>query len=134
VAVTPTPAFSQSGLLGAVQFSTANTNRDGSTGTYSSSVAAGANGSLVDYIRFQAQTTTAAGLLRIFWSADNSTNWRLLAEVATSVVTVSGTVGGLSAVWTPDGGVPFNLPASGGLRFNTNLGETWCAFVHGSSL
>lgn len=134
MAVTATPCFSQSALLGLVQVATANSNRDGSTGTYSSSVAAGSNGSLVDYILFRGTVTSTAGSIRIFYSADNSTNWRLVGEVSTAAVTPSGTVLSDVVIWTPPGGVPFNLPASSGIKFCTANSETYNCFIHGSNL
>jgi hypothetical protein len=134
MSVTPTPAFTQSPLLAQVQMGTANTNRDGSTGTYSSAISAGANGSLVDYIAFKAIVTTTPGTLRIFYSPDSGTTWRLLDEVATAGAVVGATSPGESQIWIPPGGVPLNLPSTGQLKFCPNNSETWNVFVHGGNL
>ena len=46
--------------------STANTNRDGTTGTYVTLLTAGASGSRVDNICLTATSTTTAGMVRLF--------------------------------------------------------------------
>jgi hypothetical protein len=122
---TLTPRLTQAQLANA-----ANANRDGTTGTYSAALGVGANGSLVDYFCFQAITTTAAGLLRLFYSPDSGTTWRLLAEIPTPAVTVSGTVGGASALWVPPGGLPLPVPSTGQFKFTfPGAAETWNAFL-----
>ena len=128
MAITPTPIFCQKPRLETVQVTTANANRDGSTGAYSSAITAGANGSLLDAIIFQATVTSAAGLVRVFYAANGST-YRLLAEIVTAAATVSGTVPGNQVVWTPPGGVPLNLDANGTLIFNLANTETWNVHV-----
>ena len=133
MAVTATPAFAQALRCAMVQMSTANTNRDG-TGTLSSAVAAGSNGTIVDCIIFKAIVTTAAGTLRIFYSDDSGTTYRLLAEVTTAGATVSGTVKGEEVTWVPPGGVPFKMPSTGRLKFCPHNSETWNVFVEGEDL
>lgn len=49
-----------------VSISTANTNRDGTTGTYGTLMTAGASGSRVDRINLTATGTTTAGMVRLF--------------------------------------------------------------------
>lgn len=133
MAVTATPIYPQAGLVGLVQVTTANANRDGSTGTYSSSIAAGANGSLVDYIFFQATGTTAAGCLRIFYSADNATNWRLVQEVlAIGAVPDGSTISAEIEKWFPLLG-SFPLTVGSGIKFNVQNNETWNVFVIGGN-
>lgn len=134
MAVTATPVFTQVPLLAQTQVTTANSNRDGATGSYSTAISVGANGSLIDYILFQATVTTAAGLIRIFYSPDAGTTWRLLAEVVTSSATVSGTVGGAQVVWTPPGGLPLPAAASSQFKFNIANTETWTCLVAGGNL
>ncbi len=130
MAKTNIPVFTQNGLLGSVQFSTANTNRDG-TGTLSPSISAGVNDSLVDYIVFTTTATNAAGTLRIF--INNGSVTRLFAEVVTAAITASGTVAAATYTWIPPGNVPLWLPAGYSLYFCTNNAETWSAFVMGGS-
>jgi hypothetical protein len=70
---------------------TANTNRDGSTGAYVTIVSAGAApGSRIDSIRVIPVGTVTAGVVRLFVS--DGTNTRLLKEVMISAVTPSATV------------------------------------------
>lgn len=123
------PTFNQTPNLKYVQVTTANTNRDGTTGTYSSVLSWGANGGLVDWIKFQAIVTTAAGTLRIFISNDSGSTWRLLDEVPTQGATPSGTVPGETHVWTPPNNLPLNIPINGQLKFNVNNSETWNCIV-----
>ena len=132
MSVTATPALTQAPLLGQVQVTTANANRDGSTGTYSTAIAAGANGSLVDYIEFQATGTTAAGVLRIF--STDGVAYRLIGELATPAITPSGTDIAANVIWFPPGGVPLQLPSGYSLRFSTANTETWNVFVQGGNL
>lgn len=131
MAATNVPIFTQTPRAPTVQNpATANTNRDGSTGTYSSAITAGANGSLLDAIRFTAPGSTTAGLVRIFYADDGST-YRLLDEVVVSIVTPSGTVAAFTATWVPPGGVPFPMKAASTLKFNMNNAEAMncCALL-----
>lgn len=129
--VTATPIFIQTPRSEVVQNpATANTNRDGSTGTYSSAFTAGANGSLIDAIVFTAPGTTTAGLVRIFYAPDAST-YRLLAEVPVTAVTPSGTLAAFTATWTPPGGVPFPMKANSTLKFNMNNAEAMNCNIQG---
>lgn len=132
MSVTPTPALTQSGVLAHVAMSTANTNRT-DTGTFSSAIPIDANGWLIDYIRFQAHVTTAAGTLRIFYADDGST-YALYAEVASLGVTANGTTPAESKVWIPDGGRPLNPPVGAKLKFCPNNSEAWEVYVHGGKL
>jgi hypothetical protein len=131
MAVTATPIFLQTVRSETIQNpATANTNRDGSTGTYSSAFTAGANGSLIDAIVFTAPGTTTAGLVRIFYAADGIT-YRLIAEVVVTAVTPSGTVAAYTTTWTPPTGQPFGMKASSTLRFNMNNAELMNCTVNG---
>jgi hypothetical protein len=131
VAVTPTPILLQATRSEVIQNpATANTNRDGSTGTYSGAFTAGANGGLVDSITFTAPGTTTAGLVRIFY-ADNGSTYRLIGEVVVAAITPSGTVAAFTATWTPPDGLPMPLKASGTIRFNMNNAEAMNCHVKG---
>lgn len=133
MAVTPTPIFTQTPLLSQTQLTAANANRDGITGAYSTAISAGANGSLVDYIVFQATGTTAAGLLRVFYSSDSGATWRLLDEMPTLAITPSGTVPADRHIWIPPGGIPLPMPVNAQLKFNTNNAETWNVLAAGGN-
>lgn len=131
--MTNTPVFTQTPNTKVTQVTTANTNRDGTTGTYSAAITFGANGGLLDYIKFHATVTVNAGLLRIFYSPDSGTTWRLLDEVVVpATVTPSGTVAADDHIWVPPGNQPLNIPSTGQLKFNVNNAETWNVFVHES--
>jgi hypothetical protein len=79
---------------------------------------------MVDYIVFKATGNTAAGTLRIFYSANNSASWTLIDEITTGGVTASGTVPAEIQIWKPRLG-SFPLPASSGIKFNVNNTENW---------
>ena len=79
----------------AAQVTTANPNRDGTTGTYVNVFTAGATlGSRIDDIYMTATVTTAAGMIRLFIS--DGTNTRLLSETPVAAITVGAT----TAAWT----------------------------------
>lgn len=123
MAVTPTPILLQTTRSDVIQNpATANTNRDGSTGTYSSAYTVGANGGLIDAIVFTAPGTTTAGLVRIFHASDGST-YRLLAEVVVSAITPSATLASYTATWTPPTGQPFACKANSTFKTNMNNAE-----------
>lgn len=89
MAVTATPIFVQAPRSEVVAISTANTNRDAS-GTLSTAVSAGANGSMVRRIDITATGTTTAGVVRIF--VHDGAAYRLWKEVLVGAVTPSTTV------------------------------------------
>jgi hypothetical protein len=68
-----------------VTVSTANANRDGTTGTYGTVMTAGASGSRVDRINITATGTTTAGMVRLFVGT------ALVKEVPVIAVSPSGT-------------------------------------------
>jgi len=68
-----------------VLIATANTNRDGTTGTYGTLFTAGASGSRIDRIRVNAQVSTTAGMVRFFLSDS------LILEIPVQIVTVAAT-------------------------------------------
>ena len=61
-----TPQYVGTPQCPTVTISTANTNRDGTTGTYGTLMTAGASGSRIDRIRVSALATTTAGMVRLF--------------------------------------------------------------------
>jgi hypothetical protein len=133
VAANTAPIFTLTPRLTQAQLANANNaNRDGTTGTYSAALGVGANGSLIDYVCFQATTATLAGTLRLFYSPDSGTTWRLLAEVATAAVTPSATVPAASYLWVPPGGLPLPVPSTGQFKFTfPGATEQWNVFLSG---
>lgn len=135
--VTATPIYVQTPKATTVQVGTANTNRDGSTGTYSSEITVGANGGILESIKVHGTGTTTAGVVRAFYASDG-TNFRLLAEIMVTAITPStslaayGSTTPSEGLWVPPGGVPFNLTASSKLKFSTHNAETFNVHVsHG---
>lgn len=86
MAVTATPAFTQTPFIALAQVSAANTNRDG-TGTIVTVTAGTANGRRIDRIYIHATVTTTAGMVRLY--IDDGTNVRLWKEVPVTAITVS---------------------------------------------
>jgi hypothetical protein len=95
--------------------STANTNRDGTTGTYGTVMTAGASGSRVDTVRVQATATTTAGMIRFFIGT------ALIKELPVLAITPSAT----TPAWAAD--VEFEngliLEAAAVLKVSTNNAE-----------
>lgn len=89
MAVTATPIHVQTPRSEVVQVSTANTNRDG-TGTLSSAVNAGSNGSKVQRIDISATGTTTAGVVRLF--VYDGSAYRLWREILVSAITPSASI------------------------------------------
>jgi hypothetical protein len=102
------PQYTTHAISASVAFSTANTNRDGSTGTYATaytflSAANKGLGGRIDYLTVEATSTTTAGMIRLF------VNSALVREIAVSAITPSATV----KAWT--------IPASEGADINGRL-------------
>lgn len=124
------PAFASSPRHAQVAFSTANTNRDGTTGTYATGFTGGANGSRVERIRLHATGTTTAGVVRI-WIHDG-TNRYLWKEVLVQAITP----GTATAAWSADislaGANGILLPNnSHHIDFTTHNAEGFVAFIEG---
>lgn len=111
----------------AVSFTTANTNRDG-TGTIGDAFVPGANGSAVENVRIKAIGTTTAGMVRLY--VYDGATYRLIAEVAVTAITPSGTVQSFQADWTPPNGL-LPLPSGRKLGVSTHNGEQFIATTQG---
>jgi hypothetical protein len=103
-----TPQYTSHPISEVASISVANTNRDGSTGTYVTAYTflAAANkglGGRIDSVTVQATGTTTAGMVRMF------INTTLVREFAISAITPSGTV------------KAFALPTSEGADVNGRL-------------
>lgn len=90
MAVTATPIFTQTPKHVAVAVSTANTNADGTTGTYATIITAGANGAKVERLTLSTQGTNTADKVRLFI---NNKIWK---EYLFAATTPSNTVTNLS--------------------------------------
>lgn len=122
-----TPNYGGTPYIGMVQVATANTNRDGTTGTYGS-ISVGSAGSRVEEVVVSAIGTTTAGMVRLFLS--DGTNTRFLAEMVVSAITPSGTVKAWTARMLFDN---LCIPAGWTIKVNTNNAETFNVFAFGGS-
>jgi hypothetical protein len=104
--------------------SAANTNRDGTTGTYVTVFTAGASGSRIDDIRITAAGTVTAGVVRLF--VHDGTNGRLWQEVMVTATTPSTTVQVFNTALLNQA---LLLPTGYSLRASTNNAETFHIIV-----
>jgi hypothetical protein len=111
------------------QVSVANTNRDGTTGTYVNLVTAAASGTRIAEIVTQATVTTTAGMVRLFLT-DGSTT-RMFDEIAISAATVSASVKGnrVSTLYTN-----VVIPSGWSIKASTNNAEAINVFALGADL
>ena len=123
------PVFAVTPEIGMGQVSVANTNRDGTTGTYITLVTAAASGTRVAEIVTQATVTTTAGMVRLFLT-DGSTT-RMFDEIAVSAATVSASVKGnrVSTLYTN-----LVIPSGWSIRASTHNSEAINVFVLGADL
>lgn len=123
MAVTATPIFVQTPQSASVAITaTANTNVDGATGTYTTLMTAGANGSKVERIRLIC-TGTVAEKVRIF------INSKLFHEVLFAAVTPSNTV--TSLMTDLDFSAPGNaLYLSAGIVMKVNVNTGTSCLIH----
>lgn len=112
------------------QLSVANTNRDGTTGTYVTIFTPGANGSRINKITITASVTTTAGVIRLFVS--NGSVSYLYKELIVYAITPSTTV----AVWSYSlffpGEAGILLPSGWTLKASTHNAESFTVFVEGA--
>lgn len=127
------PLFSLTPVLSCAQVSVANSNRDGSTGTYVDVVTGAANGTRIDYIRIKAAVTTTAGMVRLFLYDGTST--RLYTEILVTAITASATVASfessLNLVFTT--GRPIILKSGDKIKANTEKAEAINVIAFGGS-
>ena len=123
------PVFAVTPEIGMGQVSVANTNRDGTTGTYVTLVTAAPSGTRVAEIVTQATVTTTAGMVRLFLT-DGSTT-RMFDEIAISAATVSASAKGnrVSTLYTN-----LVIPSGWSIRASTHNGEAINVFVLGADL
>lgn len=125
-----TPIFIATPKSPNVRFSTANTNRDGTTGTYGTLFTAGSNGSLFAGWRWTAEGNTTAGAVRLYIQDGGSGNVEMKKEMVVPAVTFSAGVTPVAeGEWYPPGGIM--LSASSVVKVSTHIGETFSAFLEG---
>lgn len=131
MAVTATPVFSQTPAVSILALSTANTNLDGTTGTYSSTFTPGSDGCRIELFRLVARGTTTAGKVRIFLSVDSGSTWALYREFTVTAATPSATISAYEDEYIPS--KPFSIPSTGRIKANTNNSENFNLFIIGGN-
>lgn len=124
--------------IGSQLVSTANTNRDGATGTVVTIFTAGANGSEVYWVSVKARGATTGGMIRLFLH-DGTSYKGLLREIPVEAVpSPSATVQTFAAivplVMMAEGkpGLPLLLPNGWSLRASTHNGEQFDVIAQGA--
>lgn len=84
------PVFAVTPRIGMAQVSVANTNYDGTTGTYVDVITGASTGTRVAEIVIQAAATTTAGMVRLFIT--DGTTTRMFDEISVAAATVSASV------------------------------------------
>jgi len=125
--------FPQAPNNGHVSIATANTNLDGTTGTYSATIITpGANGTIVNSIYVKAKVTTTAGMVRFFSSDGTTTN--LILELSVTAVTPSATVQSFSKMLTDTDFGNLVLKSGHTLKCSTEKAETFGVTLYGRDL
>lgn len=122
-----TPRFASEPYVGMVQVATANTNKDGTTGTYGT-ISPGVD-VRVDRIRIVATVTTTAGMIRLF--LDDGSNVRLWREIPVVAITPAASTPGFAASLPVE---DFMLPSTWSVKVSTEKSETFNVFLHGGDL
>lgn len=114
----------------AVLASQANTNRDG-TGTIQHVFTAGPAGARLDSVRIKANTTTTAGMIRMYVAAGKT--WGLFDEVIVVALTPGAGTKSFCYVWEDERGPVTFAP---GERFGVSSenAETFVIFPEGAQL
>lgn len=126
MAANTAPIFALTPKVNLLSIATANTNRDGVTGTYGNGPTFGTNGAMWVAVVIHAGGNTTAGMVRAF--IYDGSNTYLFREVPIPAVTASGTVPAFSTIIRPMGG-GMSMQANYGLKFNTNNAETFYIFT-----
>lgn len=108
--------------------SAANTLRDG-TGTIVDVFTPGAQGGEVELIRVQAQSTTTAGVVRLF--IHNGSAYRLYKELLVAAITPSTTIEAFSIEFVPT--KRLIIPAGYKLAASTHNAESFNVFAQGGN-
>lgn len=102
------PMFPERPNIMRAKISVANTNRDGTTGTYVQLGTIGVIGGRVDKILAIATGTTTAGMIRLFLADSGGANKWLWGEIPVSAAVPSGTVQAWTGFFLPDPQLPLN--------------------------
>lgn len=102
------------------QVTTANANKDGTTGAYATLVTGAANGTKVNQVDITALVTTTAGMIRFF--VYDGTNYRMIKEIPVTAITVSASVAGFTYTWRPTNLI---LESGDTLKVSTEKTETF---------
>jgi hypothetical protein len=123
------PVFAVTPKIGAVQLSVANTNRDGTTGTYGTLISAGNSGTRIAEISVQASGTTTAGMVRLF--TNDGTNNRMFDEISVAAASPTASVKAtrISTTYTN-----LTLPSGWSIKASTHNGEVINVFALGADL
>jgi hypothetical protein len=123
------PVFAVTPRIGAVQLSVANTNRDGTTGTYGTLISAGNSGTRIAEIAVQATGTTTAGMIRLF--TNDGTNNRMFDEISVAAASPTASVKAtrISTTYTN-----LTLPSGWSIRASTHNAEVINVFALGADL
>ena len=128
MAANVTPIFPLASNCKQGQVTVANTNKDGSTGTYVTVWAPGANGSLLNKIVVDVPGTSAVDMIRLFWN--DGTNKHLYKEVPVTAATPSSTVQCFRAEYIPS--TPELYPNGWTLIASTDQGQATNILVVGA--
>jgi len=117
-----------------VRTATANTNRNGSTGTYYTLFTAGANGSFFKGFRACAEVDTGNGAIRLFVQRAGAGNVELTKEWVVPATTFSAGITPLPQIeYFPEDGIM--LEAGDVVKVSTHLSEAWgCSLECGGDL
>jgi len=125
-----TPIFVATPKHPAVRIATANTNRDGSTGTYGTLFTASSNGSFFNGFRWAAEGNTTAGAIRLYLQDAGAGNVEMIYEAVVPATTfAAGTTPAISGEWYPEGGIV--LAASTVAKVSTHIAETFSCWLEG---
>lgn len=125
-----TPIFIDTPRAPGCRASVANTNRDGSTGTYETLFTAGADGAFFQAFRWCAEGTTTAGFIRLYVQETGAGNVELIHEAPVPATTpVAGTTPVAQGEWYPPGGIM--LDAGAVVKVSTQIGEPFGCFLLG---
>ncbi len=126
MAVTATPIFVQTPKNASVQLTaTGNTNVDGTTGTYTTVMTAGSNGSKVERIRITSVGTTVADKVRLFVGGKLYGEFLFAAATPSNTVTVT-----YLDIDCSQPGSALILAASAAMIANVNTGTSSLFNVH----
>lgn len=124
------PIFTLTPVIGVVNISTANTNRDG-TGTLGTVITGSTNGTRISQIVIKALGTTTAGIVRLF--IDNGVSVHLWKEISISAISASDTVIAFSASVDLTGEYALILPNNYILKAGTEKAESFAVFAEGGN-